>query len=46
MTNYELQKLRLIMRLLRHAHTALMQHYEHLLEEATDNAATELPAND
>ncbi len=40
MTNYELQKLRLILRLLRHAHTALMQHYEHLLEGATDEAET------
>ncbi len=40
MTNYELQKLRLIMRLLRHAHTALMQHYEHLLECAADRAET------
>ncbi len=38
MTNYELQKLRLIMRLLRHAHTALMQHYEHLLECATETS--------
>ncbi len=36
MTDYEMQKLRLILRLLRHAHTALMQHYEHLLECATD----------
>ncbi len=39
MTEYEKQKLRLILRLLRHAHTALMQHYEHLLEEATDNTS-------
>ncbi len=38
MTDYEMQKLRLILRLLRHAHTALMQHYEHLLE--ADNANT------
>ncbi len=39
MTEYEKQKLRLILRLLRHAHTALMQHYEHLLESTSDNTS-------